>query len=95
MAKNGITDPKKDWKEWKDPFQERKNPKKNWKEKDLFKRGRVSFRSCSNKFRPMHISAPNPILVLEAIHYTCKIGGNTDGFKDVSGWFEDGNCTAS
>ena len=36
MAKNGITNPKKDWKEWKDPFQEREKTKKNWKEKDLF-----------------------------------------------------------
>ena len=28
-AKNGITSPKKDWKEWKDPFQEREKTKKN------------------------------------------------------------------
>ena len=35
--KNGITNPKKHWKEWKDPFQEReKMIKKNWKEKDPF-----------------------------------------------------------
>ena len=27
--------------------------------------------------------------------YNSKKGGNTDGFKDVAGWFEDGNCTAS
>ena len=35
-AKNGMTNPKKDWKEWKDPFLEREKKKKNWKEKDLF-----------------------------------------------------------
>ena len=37
-AKNGITNPKKDWKEWKDPFQEReKNEKKTRKKKIFFK----------------------------------------------------------
>ena len=35
-AKNGITNPKKDKEEWKDPFQERENMKKAWKEKGLF-----------------------------------------------------------
>ena len=29
MAKNGMTNPKKDWKEWKDPFLEREKKKKN------------------------------------------------------------------
>ena len=32
----GFTNPKKDKKEWKDPFQEREKKNKNWKEKDLF-----------------------------------------------------------
>ena len=31
-----MTNPKKDWKEGKDPFLEREKQKKNWKEKDLF-----------------------------------------------------------
>ena len=31
-----ITNPKKDKKEWKDPFQEREKKTKNWREKDLF-----------------------------------------------------------
>ena len=35
-AKNGITNPKKDWKEWKDPFQEReKNEKKLERERSF------------------------------------------------------------
>ena len=41
--KNGITHLKKDWKEWKDPFQEREKTKKTWKEKDLFKMGTCFF----------------------------------------------------
>ena len=56
MAKNGITNPKKDSKEWKDPFQEREKTKKIGKRKIFFKRECVSFRSRSNKFRPAHIS---------------------------------------
>ena len=65
MAKNGITNPKKDWKEWKDPFQEREKKKKNLeKRKIFFKREHVSFRSCSNKFWPVHISnAVNSLVV--------------------------------
>ena len=38
-GKNGkikITNPKKDWKEKKDPFQEREKTNENGKEKDLF-----------------------------------------------------------
>ena len=31
-----MTNPKKDWKEQKDPFLEREKKKKTWKEKDLF-----------------------------------------------------------
>ena len=54
--KNGIINPKKDWKERKDLFQEREKTKKNWKEKDFFKRERISYHSRSNKFWPAHIS---------------------------------------
>ena len=43
-AKNGITKPKKDKKEWKDLFKEReKKKKKTWKEKDLFLNGNTLF----------------------------------------------------
>ena len=56
MAENGITNPKKDWKE---PFQEREKTEKTGKRKIFFKRERVSFHSRSNKFRPMHISIPH------------------------------------
>ena len=36
MAKNGMTNPKKDRKERKDPFYEREKTKKNGKGKDPF-----------------------------------------------------------
>ena len=35
-GKKGITNPNKDKKEWKDPFQEREKKEKTWKEKALF-----------------------------------------------------------
>ena len=38
-GKNRITNPKKDKKEWKDPFQEREKEKKNRKEKDFLVNG--------------------------------------------------------
>ena len=41
MAKNGITNPKKDWKEWKDPFQEREKNKKKLERERSFLNGNV------------------------------------------------------
>ena len=58
-AKNGITNPKKDWKEWKDTFQEREKMKKTGKRKIFFKRESISFHSRSNKFWTEHISSLN------------------------------------
>ena len=38
-AKNGITNPKKDWKEWKDPFQKREKMKKKLERERSFVNG--------------------------------------------------------
>ena len=40
-AKNGITNPKKDKKEWKGPFQEREKKKKNLERERSFLNGNV------------------------------------------------------
>ena len=39
MAKNGITNPKKEWKEWKDPFQEKEKTKKKLERERPFLNG--------------------------------------------------------
>ena len=49
-AKNGMTSPKKDKKEWKDPFQEREKKKQPGKRKTFSKREHVSFLSRSCKY---------------------------------------------
>ena len=54
-----MTNPKKDWKEWKDPFLEREKKKKNGKRNIFFKWERVSFCSRSNKFPLVHVSKAN------------------------------------
>ena len=57
MTKNGITNPKKDKKEWKKLVPRKRKIEKTWKAKDIFKQECVSFHSRSYNFLPAHISS--------------------------------------
>ena len=73
-----MTNPKKDWKEWKDPFLEREKKKKNWKEKDLFKPG--------TRFFPF----PFQQILASAHLYLPLVPRTSDGPTWSNGWATTG-----